>query len=48
MATWPRTDGESRPWVVDEVMEALATTAEEEVVILAGTDRLEAIPVDRG
>lgn len=45
---WPRTDGRGRPWSVDEVTEALSATAEEEVVVIAGEDGLEVVPVDRG
>ncbi|MFP3915778.1 MAG: DUF5671 domain-containing protein [Actinomycetota bacterium] len=45
---WSRLEETARPWSVEEVMEALAaTTAEEEVVVVAGPDGLEVIPVDR-
>jgi hypothetical protein len=45
---WPRTDGRGRPWSVDEVAEALSGTTEDEVVVIAGEDGLEVVPVDRG
>lgn len=44
---WPRTDGAGGPWSVEDVMTALGTVDEEEVVVLSDGAGLRIIPVDR-
>jgi hypothetical protein len=44
---WARTDDGTRNWSADEVMAALADTTADEVIVLADTTGLHAIPVHR-
>lgn len=41
-----RTDGQARPWSVDEVMDALAPSTDDDVVVLADGEGLQVVPVE--